>query len=151
MKLFAVILVLMGISLFGVGMSMRSKENVFTTTQKGDRVESATVGATAGAVAGGIGAVSAGIGGVGIAACGTGIGIPAGAVCLLAAGACALIGGGIGYATGTPDKTSTIVVNAYAPWEYWTVIIVGCLLISIGTFFLFRTMKKTENGATDYN
>ena len=78
MKMVAVILVLTGIVLFGVGMSMRTKQNAFMTTKKGDKVESMAVGATAGAVTGGVGAASAGLGGIGIAACGTGVGIPAG-------------------------------------------------------------------------
>lgn len=145
MKLVAVILVLTGIILFGVGMSMRTKQNAFATIKKGDKVESMAVGATAGAVAGGVGAMSAGLGGIGITACGTGFGIPAGVICLGVAGVCALIGGGIGYATGTPDKTSTILVNAYAPWEYWTVIVAGCLLTSLGVFFFFRATGSPEN------
>ena len=151
MKCGAVILVLLGATLIGVGMSMRSKENVFSSTKKGDKIESAAVGATAGAVAGGVGAASAGIGGIGIAACGTGVGIPAGVVCLLAAGVCAVVGGGIGYVTGTPDTVSTIMVKAYSPWEYWTVIIAGCLLVSIGMFYLLHPMKSSANGGVTCN
>ena len=143
MKHVAVILVLLGMVLLGVGMSMRAKKNVFTKTEEGNKIEAVAVGATAGAVAGGVGA--AGVGGIGVVLCGTGFGIPAGAVCLLAAGACALIGGGIGYAVGTPDKTSTIIGSAYSAWEYWSVIIIGCLLISIGMFYLLRAMRRYEH------
>lgn len=142
MKYVAVILVLLGMVLLGVGMSMREKKNVFTKTEDGSKIESMAFGATAGAVAGGAGAV--GVGGIGIVLCGTGFGIPAGAVCLLGAGVCALIGGGIGYAVGTPDKTVTIVEQAYSAWEYWSVIVIGCLLISIGMFYLLRTLRRPD-------
>lgn len=152
MKTVSVVLVLVGMALFGVGMSMRTKQNAFTTIQtevvKGNRGKVAAVGAATGAVVGG--SAGAMVGGLGIAACGTGIGVPVGVVCLAAAGLCALIGGGMGLAAGTPDKTIpgtiTTMVNAYSPWEYWSVIVAGCLLVSIGVLLFVGVMRRQMKG-----
>ena len=94
------------------------------------------------------------VGGVGVAACGTGVGIPVGHVCLGAAGICALIGGGVGLAAGTPSKTITTpvteIVNAYSPLEYWTVIVAGCLLISIGMFLFVRAIRAVQTKRLEF-
>lgn len=157
MKSIAVILVLIGMVLFGVGMSMRTKQNAFTTLQseviKGNRGKTAAIGVATGAVVGG--SAGAMVGGVGIVACGTGVGIPVGIVCLTTAGICALIGGGVGLAAGTPSTTITTpvteIVNAYSPLEYWTVIVAGCLLISIGMFLFIRVIRRRANSETACN
>jgi len=151
MKSIAMILVVMGMVLFGVGMSMRTKQNTITrietTVEKGSRNKAVAVGATTGAVVGG--SAGATVGGIGIVACGTGVGIPAGIVCLAAAGICALVGGGVGYAVGKPTITTATpaieVVHAYSPLEYWTVIVVGCLLMSLGMFLAIRRVRCTGN------
>lgn len=147
MKAIAVTLVVMGAILFGIGMSMRTKQNAFTTIEteiiQGNRGKAAAIGATTGAAFGAGAGVA--VGGIGIAACGTGVGIPVGVVCLAAAGLCALIGGGVGIAVGTPDETIakpvTQIVNAYSPLEYWTVLVAGALLIGIGVFLFLRAKK----------
>ena len=147
MKAIAVSLVVIGSVLFGLGMSMRVKQNAFTRMEteviKGDQGKKAAIGAVAGAAVGaGAGAT---VGGVGVVLCGTGFGIPAGAVCLGVAGICSLIGGGVGALAGTPDETIakpiTDLVNAYSPIEYWTVLVVGALLIGIGMFLFLRAKK----------
>ncbi len=138
MKVCAIALILFGCILFGIGMSMRTKQNAFTHLEteiiKGNRTGTTTTGALIGT---GVGAATgATIGGIGIAMCGTGIGIPAGIVCLGTAAICGLIGAGAGAAVGKPDETITKpvteMVNAYSPGEYWTVITIGALLIGIG-------------------
>lgn len=151
MKIIAVVLVVIGSVLFGIGMSMRTKQNAFITIEteviKGNKGKSATIGAATGAAVGaGAGAT---VGGIGIVACGTGVGIPVGVVCLVAAGLCALIGGGVGMAVGTPDETITKpitqMVNAYSAVEYWTVLIAGALLMGIGVFLFLRAKRKERN------
>ena len=156
MKILAIFLVLIGCVLFGIGMSMRTKQHAITRLEtkvrKGNRGTAVAVGAGTGAVVGG--ATGAAIGGVGVVACGTGVGIPVGVVCFLAAGVCALIGGGVGAAVSTPDKTIsrpvTEMVNAYSPVEYWSILIIGTVLLCIGIcMFLLALGKKNAAGTSE--
>ncbi len=147
MRILSVVLVLIGCVLLFLGVSMRAKQHVFTRLEtevrEGNRGTAIAVGAGTGAVVGGTAAAT--IGGVGIAACGTGVGIPAGVVCLLAAGVCAVVGGAAGAAFGTSDETITTpvteMVNAYSPIEYWTVLIIGALMVCIGLYLLLWTKR----------
>ena len=147
MKTISVILVIVGAILFGIGMSMRTKQNAFTTIEteiiQGNKGKAAAIGATTGAAVGA--GAGAAVGGIGIVACGTGVGIPVGVVCLVAAGLCSLIGGGVGIAVGMPDEVITTpvtqMVNAYSPVEYWTVLVAGALLMGIGVFLFLRAKK----------
>ena len=152
MKKLAILLIVIGCILFGLGMSMRTKQHAITRLQteiqKGNRGTAIAVGAGTGAIVGG--AAGATIGGIGIAICGTGVGIPAGVVCLLAAGVCSLIGGGAGAAVSTPDKTIskpvTEMINAYSPMEYWSVLIIGAVLIGVGIYiFMWVQKNKTSD------
>ena len=154
MKWLNIALIVIGCFLFSVGMSMRAKKNAFTTmetTVKEGNVFKTT--ATGAAVGGATGcAVGAAVGGIGIAACGTGVGIPVGVVCLGAAAICALIGGGVGAAFGTPDQVEqrpvVELVSAYSPYEYWSVMIVGAIIVAIGIFLLLKSKKKYGNQDT---
>ena len=70
MKAIAVSLVVIGSVLFGLGMSMRVKQNAFTRMEteviKGDQGKKAAIGAVAGAAVGaGAGATGAGAGATG--------------------------------------------------------------------------------------
>lgn len=165
MKIVAIFLVVFGCILFGVGMSMRTKQNIIKTTSnetiyhdkvvKGSK-KNAAIGAGTGAAVGvGVGAT---IGGVGIALCGTGVGIPVGVVCLALGGVGALLGGGVGLAASTPDKvvkvpetierTTTQVVSAYSPAEYWSIILIGMTIVAIGMYLWFW---KRQNDAVQNN
>lgn len=150
MKIIAVSLIIVGCVLFGVGMSMRTKQNAFThietEVREGNMGTAIAAGAGTGAVVGG--AAGATIGGIGLAACGTGVGIPAGIVCLVAAGVCAVIGAGAGAAVGRPDEVTTKpvteMVNAYSPIEYWTVLLIGIVLVGIGIYMFFCSKKLRQ-------
>ncbi len=152
MRIAAIALFIIGIVLSGVGMTMRAKQNAFTVYEeevvKGNRTPLAVAGGAAGAVMGG--GAAAAIGGVGVAACGTGIGIPVGALCLGCAAILGVVGAGTASLFGTPDKVVgkeiTNLVAAYSPWEYWTVICIGAILVAVGMwlFFKARNSNKTK-------
>ncbi len=93
MRIAAIVLFIAGSVLFGIGLSMRIKQNSITTLEqevvkgdevfvKGNKNKMAVVGGVTGvAVGAATGAgVGTAIGGMGLTLCGTGIGIPLGAM-----------------------------------------------------------------------
>ena len=171
MRTAAIALFIIGIVLSGVGMGMRAKQNSYTVTEneivKGELVKKggvvkgnkATLAAGGAAVGAAVGAgAGAAIGGVGIVACGTGIGIPVGLLCLGAAAVLGCIGAGAGAMAGTSDQVVpdeylpdqvitreiTNYVNAYSPWEYWTVICIGAILVALALWLFFKSRKQLE-------
>lgn len=146
----AIVLVVLGIIVFGIGIAMHSAKTTSTTVttevEKGNKGKAAAAGAATGVVAGG--AAGAAIGGVGVVLCGTGFGIPAGVVCIGAATICGLVGGGVGAAVGKPDvtvvKPKTLTTQTYSPYVCWTVILAGCLMVSIGLIIFLRKLNIKE-------
>ena len=168
MKIICLVIFILGLVLFGIGMSMRTKQIVMETTTpetiitpkviKGTTARNAAIGAGTGAVVGG--GVGAGLGGVGLVCCGTGIGLPVGIVCLTLAGAGALLGGSVGAVASRSDRiieiptiinrTSTQVLSAYSPAEYWSVLLIGMSLMAIGAYILIWTMRQKATGANAF-
>ena len=139
-KLKALVLIALGVSLFVVGINMKSSVNQWdetTVTEReieGTKIRNAAIGAGAGGLGGGV--LAAIVGGVGVVAAGTGVGLPAGAALIALA---ASVGAGAGAVTGAAIGTSSTTVKeevtvtrsepAYATWQWATVLAVGTVLL----------------------
>ncbi len=150
MKICGLLVIIFGCILLGFGMSMRSKQNAITHLEpqviqnQGNMAQSIAIGAAEGVIVGG--AISSIIGGGAIFI--ASIACPP--VSLPIVGVCTLLGAGVGAAVGTSDKvlmntiSTTEVVSAYSPSEYWTFIILGALLIAIGILIMNYSSKNNQ-------
>jgi len=155
-KLKSIVLIFLGVTFMTTGIYMKAAENTWDepiTTLKsvpGTKGRNAAIGATAGAVGGGI--LAAVVGGIGIVVAGTGFGLPAGAALIataatLGAGAGAVGGAAIGKSETAAPFTNIITHTdpAYETWQWASVIAVAIAFL----LFAVLEMRKLRTRGTE--